>query len=436
MLPGDEAYNAASRSIEAKINMYLNGNSQAPVEIHTGNYLVDFDVLEEAYTDSDSLFGSITSNELSITLYNDDGIFSPTNEQGPYYGKLKRGVKCHVYTRAEGEDWASLGVFYVTDWKATITGITASVTANDKLYSVFDAPSLALPVVKNDTFFDFYTRVFKALSIEATVDPTLTMPLVMSYNKDNNSTLLTDMSTGAMSLCCCNHAGVPVVKPLTGAQDVRAVLTDNDQIISVEAEFSIIAGYDGAGVVCNVPQESAVKSVLNVTDFVVPNGATTSAYMELSSTPLIRLAYANLKGTTSASITGVKATSRAVSVTTTSSFAEDTLQLEVYGTVVENVATKMGDEGSNMLSIDNIYVQNTEYAERLLQVLTKFVESPLPVLKITVRGNPLLNIGDLLQAKSTRYNLDFTGILIRQQFTYNGALSGEITLLNAALLEV
>ena len=33
-------------------------------------------------------------------------------------------------------------------------------------------------------------------------------------------------------------------------------------------------------------------------------------------------------------------------------------------------------------------------------------------------------------------NLDFTGILIRQHFTYNGALSGELTLLNAALLEV
>ena len=41
----------------------------------------------------------------------------------------------------------------------------------------------------------------------------------------------------------------------------------------------------------------------------------------------------------------------------------------------------------------------------------------------------------MLQALSEKYKLDFTGIILRQEFNYNGALTGTITLLSDVILE-
>ena len=69
-------------------------------------------------------------------------------------------------------------------------------------------------------------------------------------------------------------------------------------------------------------------------------------------------------------------------------------------------------------------------------MLEAFVNSDMPTLTLQVRGNPLLNIGEKLRVQSDKYNLDFTGIIQRINYRYEGFLSCEITLLNSSILEV
>ena len=68
-------------------------------------------------------------------------------------------------------------------------------------------------------------------------------------------------------------------------------------------------------------------------------------------------------------------------------------------------------------------------------VLNAFVNSTIPLLTVSVRGNPLLNIGDRISIQSTRYNLIFDGVIQRMKYAYNGSLSCEMTLLNNSIIQ-
>lgn len=432
----DSDYNALSREVSCKIDMYIFGTQQPPLTITKDNYLVDFDLLDEGSADGTGPFGSVTSNELSFTLHNAEGMFSPTNASSPYYGYMKKGVECRAYLRVGTKDWDKVGTFYISDWSATITGITANIVANDKLYSALGRADLALPVMLNQTYATFYEHIFDALDIDASIDATLTGQMYMAYSAGSNSALLTDLSTGAMALCYCDHNGMPTVQALISPKSVRATLTDADQIISVDATYSISAGYSGANVTYHLTQESAALEVLHVEAYNVGSGRQASTLMNLSITPLVRLLYASLVGDTDAYISELAATSTGITVTTQNTGSPVTVPLSVYGTSVDTASTTIGDTvGDNILEVDNKYIQSTEAANSVLTVLQRYVHSQLPKVTLRVRGNPLLNIGDKLVVASEGYNLEYTGILIRQHFTYNGALTSELTLIDAALLE-
>ena len=51
-----------------------------------------------------------------------------------------------------------------------------------------------------------------------------------------------------------------------------------------------------------------------------------------------------------------------------------------------------------------------------------------------MRGNPKLELGDVIQVDSDKYNLHYKGLLIRQTFDYDGSLKSTITLLNTSIL--
>ena len=59
---------------------------------------------------------------------------------------------------------------------------------------------------------------------------------------------------------------------------------------------------------------------------------------------------------------------------------------------------------------------------------------PVPILELDVRCNPLIPIGAKLHVISQMYNVDFTGILIRQTFKYDGGLSGTMTILSSEIV--
>lgn len=443
LLTSDDNYNEETRYLEQKVVIHFSGIS--PLEVTRDNYLVTTSILEEAHSISGSIpFGGVTSNEIDIDLINEGGIFSPTNTASPYYNKMRRGVKIEVFIRPkiESDDeeeqykWDPMGVFYVTEWHATITGLIATITANDKLHSVFDKDLTYLEVLRDTTQYAFYKAIFAALHTQVNIDDSLTASLKCGYIVDRVKELLTSLGAAALADCYCNHVGTINVTSLIKDRELRATITDANQIISATIDSSISSGYGGAEVVSNVPQESKLENILTLTEQVIKSGSRQYDNVVSNRQPLLSIGYIKLTGAPQARVTelSANATTIAYSVENLGDDYKGCI-LDIFGSYIETTKIRMTDEGDNLLSIDNIYVQSPEYAQRVYDHIKAYINSILPVLEITVRGNPKFELCDKIRAVSEKYNLDYTGLLIKQTFDYDGGLSSKITLLNINILQ-
>lgn len=434
-------YNSHDRSIVWKLDIYFDGINNEPLSITRDNYLIDAELLEETSADSKDPFGSVSSNELSFSLFNENGMFSPTTATGMYYGKIKTGVPivAHMKPEEEGVDieYDKLGVFYVTDWNAAITGVTADVTANDLMYMIFNLPQVKLPVKMNTTVSQLYKDFFDALGIQVSIDADLNEELEYAYNVDDNKTFLNNISIGSQSYIFCNREGVPRVEYARGLQEVAHELTDNDQVVDIKSTQSVLLEYSGAEVVMNKPQESDPVSLLSINELKVPAGKYTSTLTAFSKKPVYKLTSIELKGDKSLSVSSIVATCLDVlyEIENTTG-AEVTNKFEIIGTFIDVVSSTYSFGEGSMLSVDNIYIQSEEYAQKFLTFLKAYVVNKVPVLELEIRGNPKYLPGEKLHIVSEKYNVDFTGILIRQQFKYDGGLSSTIKVFNSEIMEV
>lgn len=438
--PEESDYNLSDRIIQWKADIYFDGKDNAPLTITRDNYLIDCVLLEETQGDSDTPFGNVTANELDLTLLNLDGIFNPTREDGLYYGKIKKGVPIHVFCRPSDKSyvtWDEMGWFYVTEWTTEITGINAKVSASDKIFSVFEQSQVKFPVTAGMTFAEFYSAYFKTLKEEAVIDSTLTEKLLYAYIKDNNKKFLTEISTGAQAFTFCGRNGNIVVQAARNAQEVKHTLTDNDQIISISSKQSTTLEYDGSEVVMNKPQESDVTKLLSVKEITLPAGEYKSPLMTFSKKPVYKLVSALLTGNDNAYIKDIIASCLDVVYTIQNNTGGViTNALDIMGTYLDIVSIEFADEGDDILSVDNIYVQTETYAQRFKHFLDAYVNNTTPILELSIRGNPKYLLGEKVNIVSDRYKVNFTGIIIRQNFHYDGGMSATLTVLNSSIMEV
>ena len=435
----DAEYNKASRYLQQKVIIYFPGIT--PVVVTRDDYLISTGTLEEAHATSGSIpFGKVSSNELNIKLSSPNGLFAPSNKLSPYYSKMIRGVKIELYTRPVPDpieyDWDPMGVYYVTTWSAQVTGITADITANDKLYDVFKLSQIVYPIKREISYHDFYSEVFAALGITAEIDVLLTNKLRYAYIMQANKDFLSELGVGALSDCYCKHNGNIVVNYLYKQRVLRATITDGDQIIDATINQTIDMSYDGSEVTCNLPQESAEQNVLSVKNFSVSASATETTTMLLSSTPLIRMSKVATTGAPQVHVINVNATPSEVTFEVQNPNASPYgINIDFFGTIINTYKVTYKDEGVKLLSIDNKYMQSFLYASMVKDYLHKYVSSELPILSLNVRGNPKWELGDKLRIVSERYHLDFTGILISNKSTYDGSFSSALKLIDATLLE-
>lgn len=432
----DADYNADSRAIVAKIEIFFDPD---PVTITRDDYLIDYDVLEETGSDaSDTPLGTASANEFSFTLLNENGIFSPTNTSSPYYGKIRSGIKVIPYIATSATNFIQLGVYYVNDWLCTVTSLQATVSCYDNLNKVFTSASARPPIQPQRTYAQAYEAFMSNLGLTADIDPTLTLPLDWWYILSTNRDTLQGLSTASMSACYCDRDGTILVRNMTLAKEVRAVLTDQNQLISADITQSLNKEFDGVYIVLNRHQLTDLLEVLNVKDFNVPQGIFTSPITQFSTAPIVRIEAINCNAKVpNVTFRGYTATPYEISyVVQNDNLDIAVINLLVYGRSLEIAKSEFTNTGDNPLPVDNVYVQTSEAANVLREVFTKYTNSDLPFLDISIRGNPLLKLGDKITVQSEKYSLNFTGYILRQQFTYTGALRAQLRLIDHRILEV
>lgn len=133
-------------------------------------------------------------------------------------------------------------------------------------------------------------------------------------------------------------------------------------------------------------------------------------------------------------LSGVLSTEHDVLITLGSSDEVAHFSASVIGIGINSTPLTLKDFTSNPLSVDNNLIQTKIQAISYKQKLLNFVNALIPELSLVIRGNPLLELGDVISVVSDKYKVNFTGILKRAEYSFNGSLSCKITLLNVEVL--
>lgn len=438
----ESAYNAKSRCIEWKLEIFFDGMSQEPLVITRNDYLITSEVLEEASASSNTPWGNVSANELSATLRNDNDIFNPHNEESPYFNKIKVGTPVKAYSRPTivsdtPYDWDSLGIFYVADWVTRSGGISVEITCFDRVRDVLGAERVKMKVLRNVSKKNLIQAFFDQLSVPVVIDNTFEDILIYGYHTKGNKDFLNNVSAGMNAWIFCDHAGHIQVRYMRHSLQVAHTITDNDQIIDISSQQGISLDYDGIQLYLKVPQLSESREILSVRNLIVPATPLEVTSQMFTKQPVADVLYAKLTLPCNALVTWHNATSIDFDYRITNyDHAPGSSILTFYGRIVETADTVVTSGGRNLLKLDNIYVQTQEQFESIRRFLLSWVSGVPPLLEVSVRGNPQFELGQKIRVVSSRFNTDFEGVLVRQNLKYNGGLSGTITLMNSRILEV
>lgn len=428
--PTDSQFNSATREISMKIDIYFDGYPGTPVTILKSNYLISADILEESGADSNWPMGDISSNELTFTLLNTDDRFSPTNASGPYYGKIVQKVRIEPFFKISDSDWLAMGVFYLFDWNAEVTGGTATCVAYDILWDLA-SKQVDILAEKNVTHKALFEDIFSELGITAVVDSSLTTVLPWSFVDDNNQVTLQLLCESAGAVCNAGRDGTVYVSPID-TSSTRAIITDGDQIKLINTMQGILKTYGGVSLSYVIPQLVTEAELLSVSAFEMPVGEIEHNPIKFNNFPIYYVSSVNLDTEAVISIEDFSCTSETIAITTNNGGAADEMgSLQVWGAYLNPVEVKLSDTGEPLLEIANKYIQSESRATIIKAIYSNYINADVPTLLLQTRGNPLLEIGDEINAISTNYNTDFEGVIQRAKYTYMGSLSCELTLVNS-----
>jgi hypothetical protein len=116
----------------------------------TRNDIKELDLLEEAFPESDVPLGRISANNFSVTLYNQDGRYNPSNSYSYLHGLMRPKLRLRPYVGVEvAEDeyeCVPLGIFWTEDWSVpSKQSLFVTLNCFDRLHKTVDIayPQLA-----------------------------------------------------------------------------------------------------------------------------------------------------------------------------------------------------------------------------------------------------------------------------------------------------
>lgn len=443
----DSDYNSDMYGIELRLTLHFTAGS---LVITPDNYLIDADWIDEDGASSSGPIGNITSGELAFSLYNVDNLFTPNNETGPYFSELKKGLKVTVEIRlvSYSEEfeflWDPVGIYYVSEWNATITSMTVDVIANDRLQTIFDATFKEIDVKVNYSYYKYLDALFLAQGYPAVVDASLTDKMVYAHCAGDSQKVFSKILVAAMATCVCENDVIKVAS-LVKSRELRATLYDYDQLVKVALKQQINMTHEDTAVIYNIPVLSDVEEILYRRDLVFKPGTHEEKNVAFSHLPLFKLHSVRTKcGGPFLHMERYSSTSTKLTYEITNREELDIEgDLSAYGVYIKRVEKTLetevpqGEEQTTrkVLTIDNDLIQSDDYAAKYRLFLDRFVNAKVPIVELQLKGNPLLRLGDKIKIVSAVWDVEYTGIIRKLRYTYNGNIHCDCTLFDASILE-
>lgn len=444
-------FDERSRDVTMKLKIYFDGINNTPLEVTTSDYLIDIDWLEETGAEAKSPVGVVSSNEMSFSMYNTNGMFSPSKTDGPYYGKININIPIRVFISVNkpGRLFHEVGTYYVDTWETGVGKSIVNVSCTDRLRTILDLPMPSLKIVQNETYASFFRRIFKSLGIpsnEIIIDATLTKKMLFSYSLDKRVVdTLQEVSKAAMCYIYVDNLNRIRVSDMSHKKSVVATLSDSNQIKDVRIPQSILKAYSSVELTYSLPKVSDSTALLELNNVSIPSGQATLPLYKVKQGPVFEYLYALIDNAIGSNIIDIHGTTWELVANTRNTLSTpETAKIVFYGRIVEddkaiikllNSATE-SSIGNKVLKVDSSFIQDVAYANEYAKVLLNFISHDVPTIEIDARGNPLLKLCDCVVVNDATHNVKYSAKIIRAKYKYDGALSCVYTVLNTALLEV
>lgn len=406
--------------------------------------LEDMQILEEATSQSGVPLGNVTSNELNVSIRNDHRWLTPSNEDSPFKYDLKPGVRLYPYIGLEllpnQFEFVPMGKFISSDWTMPEQSVFASITGYDMLYELAQQPTPKVPVVTNTTIKGLLETIFFAYGLSPSdfvIDDTLTQPIQMGWLPRGNlfDALGTISEAGNCAITTDRYNRIIVKSNFQEPEPIAEITSDKD-VFELTNPHSYMSVYSGVKVGYKMPVASEIKQVLSATGLEVQAGVTTLKNIPFSQGPVIRLEYYRIKQNSNIKILSIVNDAWTCDIVVQNlSSSPKKIDIEAYGLTVETLDvefTLTDSKAANMIGkriyeVNNPLIQSDNVAKLYARSLLEYLKQPDATFKGKIRGNPALELFDIVKADNVAANMN--NIIIcptRFEYRYDGSL--EVTI--------
>jgi len=418
--------------------------------IFTESTIQQFVILEEASSESNNPVGIVTSNEITLDVDNEGSWFSLQNTNSPFNGLLRPKLKvtAHLGVMTDSVnnvfEMVQAGVFYIDDFDAYTDQMRSTITAYGPLQALLNQNLPSLMPKANITIATALSDLFTALGLSGSqysVDATLDNVMLIHWYGSNDSTVGEYLQAISESNLCVFHedrSGIIRVKDMRVSTPPVLTLNDSTQIYNFSNPQQYVNTYAQIALTYVQPSLDTSGPLVQMP---VSSPAAVGTWMvdDISvSSPLVSIDYAYLDtstGVCNSDITDITADQNSISLTCYNNSSDsDDCTLYIYGSSVNNQQvlatasdpTMMNYFPERVLQISTNYIQNINDANSLCNSLLNFAKDPSCYYNMDMRGNPSLEILDIVTiAASNALSIPtaISIVIIRQQITYDGGLS-------------
>lgn len=437
-------------------------------ETYEGERIVELGLLEEREADTGSLpAGNISANEITVTLDNSDRRFDPGNTASPLYGLVKANRRVRAWLGVELPDstveWAPLGVFWAVDWEVADNAdqAWARVTARDRLELLRKSTYQSAQVATNANLYDLAVTVLQDAGLQTTeyqVDTALQSVVVPYawFDPVSHREALRQIAEAALGQVYCDRNGVvrlvkaPSYSPVTRALYLEGApfpaevqVFDQAYGISPDDYFSLSTPSRQGQVANEVivdtqplrPATTAEEVYRSNSPITVPANGSVTITAHYNQPPVIEAVASLDSPPPSVTITAVTYYGWGATVTISNTNATNqnvTLVINGKPLRVQNKerataedAQSIRDNGRLRYQFpDNQLVQSLSVAQSIASGLLASYKDPRRDVQLEWRGNPALELGDLITVPESpdRTKRGFF-VVIRQELRWSGALT-------------
>ena len=440
-------YDNDVRYLDVEIRIYF---GEEPLIINRDNYLVSFNMLEELTSDSE-IYGYISSNEFDFELYNENDMFTITNENGPYYGKIDTNVKVEVKIREDisNSEFATLGTYYVTDWVCNQNSNIVSVSCNDKLYTILQSKEIKSDVYENISVSDFFKVIFSNLGLkenEYNISNSLNDSFIKyAYILPNEiSNTFTELCVAHLLYLYVDRNDVICVKPVNELSSNIGTLTENNQILECNIEQSLSGTYSVVEVEYGNYEINTDAQLLNVNTTIATG--LNSIKDDGKSDVIINVDYITINSESdNINVTDFKYNSSNIEVIVNNTSSDSSnVNINVIGSILKNtITTKLTYEDKTLINrmgykaktVSSVFIDDVNKANEIKDILSKYISNTSPYVNVLIRGNPIIQLGDVLTISSEVDKVNVEIMVTKQELSFNDSLECRLTGIDTSMLK-